>query len=58
MNAVFKAVYGKANKVLRVGLMEKEWKQGFLIEEDDWTVPYFDPKDTSGRVSRRLYFGE
>ena len=26
-------------------------KQGFLIEKGDWTVPYFDPKDTSGRMA-------
>jgi len=34
----------------------EDMKQGFLIEKGDWTVPYFDPKDTSGRRSRRLYF--
>src|SRR5258706_646480 len=34
----------------------EDMKQGFLIEKGDWTVPYFDPKDTSGRRARRLYF--
>ena len=34
----------------------EDMKQGFLIGGDDWTAPYFDPKDTSGRMSRRLYF--
>ena len=34
----------------------EDMKQGFLIEKGDWTAPYFDPKDTSGRRARRLYF--
>jgi len=34
----------------------EDMKQGFLIEKGDWTAPYFDPKDKSGRMSRRLYF--
>jgi len=34
----------------------EDMKQGFLIEKGDWTVPYFDPKDRSGRRARRLYF--
>jgi hypothetical protein len=34
----------------------EDMKQGFLVEKGDWTAPYFDPKDTSGRMSRRLYF--
>jgi hypothetical protein len=33
-----------------------DMKQGFLIEDRDWTVPYFDPNDTSARMARRLYF--
>jgi hypothetical protein len=34
----------------------EDMKQGFLIEKGDWTAPYFDPKNTSGRMARRLYF--
>lgn len=34
----------------------EDMKQGSLIEQGDWTAPYFDPKDTSARRSRRLYF--
>jgi phosphatidylserine/phosphatidylglycerophosphate/cardiolipin synthase-like enzyme len=34
----------------------EDMKQGFLIEDGDWTRPYFDPRDTSGRMPRRLYF--
>jgi phosphatidylserine/phosphatidylglycerophosphate/cardiolipin synthase-like enzyme len=33
-----------------------DMKQGFLIEEGDWTASYFDPKDRSARMARRLYF--
>jgi hypothetical protein len=31
-------------------------KQGFLIEDEDWTETYFEPDDRSGRMVRRLYF--
>jgi phosphatidylserine/phosphatidylglycerophosphate/cardiolipin synthase-like enzyme len=31
-------------------------RQGFLIEQGDWTKPYFEPKDRSARMARRLYF--
>jgi PLD-like domain len=34
----------------------EDMKQGFLIEKGDWTAPYFDQKDKSGRMARRLYF--
>jgi hypothetical protein len=34
----------------------EDMKQGFLIEKGDWTESYFDPKDTSARMARRLYF--
>ena len=34
----------------------EDMKQGFLIDKGDWTTPYFDPKDRSGRRARRLYF--
>ena len=35
----------------------EDMTQGFLIEKGDWTTPYFDPHDRSGRMARRLYFG-
>jgi hypothetical protein len=31
-------------------------RQGFLIEDKDWTKSYFDPADRSARMARRLYF--
>ena len=34
----------------------EDMKQGFLIEKGDWTVPYFDPKDKTGKRARRIYF--
>ena len=34
----------------------EDMKQGFLIDKGDWTTPYLDPKDRSGRRARRLYF--
>jgi phosphatidylserine/phosphatidylglycerophosphate/cardiolipin synthase-like enzyme len=34
----------------------EDMKQGFLIEDGDWTKPYFDKKDASARMARRLYF--
>jgi len=34
----------------------EDMKLGFLIDTGDWTAPYFDPKDKSGRMARRLYF--
>ena len=34
----------------------EDMKQGFLIDAGDWTAPYFDSKDRSGRMARRLYF--
>jgi len=34
----------------------RDMRQGFLIEDTDWTAPYFDPADRSARMSRRLYF--
>ena len=33
-----------------------DMKQGFLVEQGDWTEPYFDPQDRSARMARRLYF--
>jgi hypothetical protein len=34
----------------------EDMKQGFLIENGDWTESYFDPRNRSGRMARRLYF--
>lgn len=34
----------------------EDMKQGFLIDKGDWTLPYFNAKDRSGRRVRRLYF--
>jgi hypothetical protein len=34
----------------------EDMKQGFLIEDGDWTTTYFDPDDKSARMARRLYF--
>jgi hypothetical protein len=36
----------------------EDMQQGFLIEKGDWTTSYFDPKDRSGRMSRRVYFAQ
>ncbi|WP_377156715.1 phospholipase D-like domain-containing protein [Roseateles sp. UC29_93] len=33
-----------------------DMRQGFLIEEDDWTKDAFNPADTTARRARRLYF--
>jgi phosphatidylserine/phosphatidylglycerophosphate/cardiolipin synthase-like enzyme len=33
-----------------------DMKQGFLIEDADWTISYFDPSDRRARMARRLYF--
>ena len=33
-----------------------DMRQGFLIEDKDWTKSYFDPADKSARMARRLYF--
>ena len=35
---------------------QEDMKQGFLIEQGDWTATYFDPDDSSARMARRLYF--
>ena len=34
----------------------QDMRQGFLEEEKDWTKSYFDPRDSSARSARRLYF--
>ncbi len=38
------------------GAKPQDMKQGFLVEDADWTAPYFDPNDKSARMARRLYF--
>jgi phosphatidylserine/phosphatidylglycerophosphate/cardiolipin synthase-like enzyme len=38
------------------GAKPEDMKQGFLIEDADWTKSYFDPRDRSARMARRLYF--
>jgi hypothetical protein len=34
----------------------EEWKPQFLVEDDTWMDPYFDPSDSSARYTRRMYF--
>lgn len=36
----------------------EDFEQRFLIEDGDWTRPYFDPKDRSARDLRRRYFSD
>jgi phosphatidylserine/phosphatidylglycerophosphate/cardiolipin synthase-like enzyme len=38
------------------GKQPEEMRAGFLIEKGDWTAPYFDAQDTSGKRARRIYF--
>ena len=33
------------------------WQPNFLVNDDDWMKPYFDPEDRSARCARREYFG-
>jgi hypothetical protein len=33
------------------------WKPQFLVDDDSWMDPYFDPHDRSARDTRRKYFG-
>jgi hypothetical protein len=33
------------------------WRPQYLIENDTWMEPYFDPADKSARYARRVYFG-
>jgi phosphatidylserine/phosphatidylglycerophosphate/cardiolipin synthase-like enzyme len=35
----------------------EDWKPQFLVEDDSWLEPYFDPRDRSARDTRRKYFG-
>ncbi len=32
------------------------WQPQFLVDNDKWFSPYFDPTETSGRFARRAYF--
>jgi phosphatidylserine/phosphatidylglycerophosphate/cardiolipin synthase-like enzyme len=35
----------------------QEWKPQYLVADDSWMTPYFDPHDRSARDTRRKYFG-
>ena len=35
----------------------EEWTPQFLVADDSWMDPYFDPDDRSARDTRRKYFG-
>jgi phosphatidylserine/phosphatidylglycerophosphate/cardiolipin synthase-like enzyme len=34
----------------------EEWQPQFLVDDDKWMEPYFDPEDKSARCARREYF--
>ena len=34
----------------------QSWQPQFLIDDDNWMTPYFDPVDKSARCARRAYF--
>ena len=34
----------------------EEWTPQFLVDDDSWMAPYFDPHDRSARDTRRKYF--
>ncbi|HEV3485638.1 MAG TPA: phospholipase D-like domain-containing protein, partial [Vicinamibacterales bacterium] len=34
----------------------EEWRPQFLVDDDSWMTPYFDPQDKSARYARRAYF--
>ena len=34
----------------------EDWKPQFLVDEDKWMDPYFDPADKGARNARRAYF--
>jgi hypothetical protein len=36
--------------------MPEEWTPQFLVDDDSWMAPYFDPNDRSARDIRRRYF--
>ena len=35
----------------------EDWQPQFLVADDSWMAPYFDPHDRSARDTRRRYFG-
>jgi phosphatidylserine/phosphatidylglycerophosphate/cardiolipin synthase-like enzyme len=35
----------------------EDWTPQFLVADDSWMAPYFDPHDRSARDTRRKYFG-
>ena len=35
----------------------EDWQPQFLVADDSWMAPYFDPHDRSARDTRRKYFG-
>jgi PLD-like domain len=35
----------------------EDWRPQFLVDDDSWMAPYFDPHDRSARDTRRKYFG-
>ena len=49
-------VIAEMAKPHRIHASPEDMKQGFLIEDADWTKSYFDPNDRSARMARRLYF--
>ncbi len=34
----------------------ESWRPQFLIDDDSWVTPYFDPQDRGARYTRRAYF--
>jgi phosphatidylserine/phosphatidylglycerophosphate/cardiolipin synthase-like enzyme len=34
----------------------ESWRPQFLIDDDSWLTPYFDPQDRGARYARRAYF--
>lgn len=34
----------------------EKWQPNYMIDEDTWMAPYFDPLDTSARNARRADF--
>jgi hypothetical protein len=35
----------------------EDWKPQFLVDNDSWWAPYFDPADRKAGNTRRQYFG-
>ena len=34
----------------------EDWQPQFLVDDDKWMAPYFDPNDRGARYARRAYF--